>query len=83
MANKMPSETTHFAGVEAQANTARKRGPNPDDKMQGKISIPGPARFAGTFSSSKGPVSGGKGSKPFYILQKPLSTTKGEPAKEA
>lgn len=82
MPGKMPSESTHFAGVERQANTARKRGPNPDDKVQGKMSIPGPARFMGTVSASKGPVSGGKGPKPFYIMQKPTSTQKGQLPKD-
>lgn len=48
--NAMPSERTHFAGVEAQANTACKRGPNPDDKTQGRMKLVGPARFIGTVS---------------------------------
>jgi hypothetical protein len=72
-----------FDKVKAQASRAAKRGPNPDDRMQGTMDIPGPARFGGTVSASKGPVSGGKGPQCFYILQKPISTQKGEPAKEA
>lgn len=71
-----------FDKVKAQATKAAKRGPSPDDRTQGRMKIPGPARFVGTFSSSQGPVSGDKGSKPFYLMTKPLSSDKGNPAKK-
>lgn len=80
MANKMPSTPMKMGrslGVKAAG-----RGPNPDDKMQGPMNIPGPARFAGTVSGSKGPVHGGTGSKDFYLMSKPLSSDKGNPAKK-
>ena len=68
--------------VKAQAQKAASRGPNPADRIEGGMKLVGPARFAGTVSASKGPVSGGDGPNCFYILQKPLSQEKGQAAKE-
>jgi len=84
MAGKMPSEEGRaFKGARAMAEKAAKRGPNPDDLTQGRMKIPGPARFAGTFSSSKGPVAPGDHQTPktFHLPLKPISTTKGQASK--
>ena len=85
MPGKMPSEEGRaFRGVKAQAQKAADRGPNPDDLTQGRMKIPGPARFAGTFSASKGPIAPGDHQTPkkFDIPAKPISTQAGKPAKE-
>jgi hypothetical protein len=85
MPGKMPTtEGRAFAGVKAQAEKAARRGPNPDDLTQGRMKIPGPARFIGTVSASKGPIQPGDqhGPKTFHVPAKPVSTQKGQPAKE-
>ena len=80
MANAMPSKRMTMG--RASGVTAAKRGPNPDDLTQGRMQVPGPARFAGTVSSSKGPASQGTGPNKFFLPDKPISTQKGQPAKK-
>ena len=82
MPGKTPS--TRMTMGRAQAQKAASRGPNPDDRTQGRMKIPGPARFSGTVSASKGPIAPDSqtGPKPFFIMTKPLSSDKGNPAKK-